>query len=787
MQDEQHEELPPSPSFETLDSLRQDNDNEAIQPPNAPSPILERRVASSDAFPPQLSSRHRCGEGSNAPSLLNLNRQLEDLSRDIQQLNARCRSDSMPNINKTPLRPQHLLPEKQLQLLKQRLPHLNSALSARGASTPSRTGRESSQRRQDALPTVSPSPPRSRCATSVTRPYQSKQETPCSSRVFPGRASERPIASPSSPSIAANMDSVTPAAVTEDPQADGKQCAIMRTRGGRIRVVVRKRPLPPDENSCDCVSMDPPNVKVAVRKQRVDLTEYADVNDFTFDDAFGEDKHNEHVFNSCCKELLETTLQGGSASCFAYGQTGSGKTHTMLGNSGERGLYILAAAAIFSSLEKDQEVYASLYEIYCNSLFDLLNNRSPVVVREDHNRRMQITGLTWHAVTSAEELQLLINSGADQRSTGSTTANERSSRSHAVLTIQVRDREDNRFCGTLNLVDLAGSERAADTATNDRQTRQEGAEINKSLLALKECIRALDEKKKHVPFRGSKLTEILRDSFIGNSRTVMIANISASSQNYEHTLNTLRYAFRVKGLSIVNFEPSRARNAPRPLKPIVPDVNPAQGVPLMSGVPSRTTPGRRRTASSNVTSHAAAGAAAPPAASHAKGYNSMVPVTTRRNVSSNNTPFNLRNNAGSPFRGGAQGNNVDSRADDEQVAEYVRRLTREKVMNILPQTKLNEAREQPSPKNDYSLQDESCSFSFNHELMKELEDRVVEEIKAELTKAIKDVLLKRDKTFLRLRREKALLMRANTELEKRMADCPHCKGQAIRPVQQQPN
>ncbi|SCU64743.1 Kinesin-13 4a, putative [Trypanosoma equiperdum] len=165
----------------------------------------------------------------------------------------------------------------------------------------------------------------------------------------------------------------------------------------------------------------------------------------------------------------------------------------------------------------------------------------------------------------------------------------------------------------------------------------------------------------------------------------------------------------------------------------------------------------------------------------------MVPVTTRRNVSSNNTPFNLRNNAGSPFRGGAQGNNVDSRADDEQVAEYVRRLTREKVMNILPQTKLNEAREQPSPKNDYSLQDESCSFSFNHELMKELEDRVVEEIKAELTKAIKDVLLKRDKTFLRLRREKALLMRANTELEKRMADCPHCKGQAIRPVQQQPN
>lgn len=102
--------------------------------------------------------------------------------------------------------------------------------------------------------------------------------------------------------------------------------------------------------------------------------------------------------------------------------------------------------------------------------------------------------------------------------------------------------------GKISFIDLAGSERGADTFDNNRQTRLEGAEINKSLLALKECIRALDSDARHVPFRGSKLTAVLRDSFVGETaRTVMIANISPTASCVEHTLNTLRYADRVKG------------------------------------------------------------------------------------------------------------------------------------------------------------------------------------------------------------------------------------------------
>lgn len=109
--------------------------------------------------------------------------------------------------------------------------------------------------------------------------------------------------------------------------------------------------------------------------------------------------------------------------------------------------------------------------------------------------------------------------------------------------------------GRLSFIDLAGSERGADTYDNDKRVRIEGAEINKSLLALKECIRALDGDARHVPFRGSKLTEVLRDSFIGEqARTIMIANVSPSSLSVEHTLNTLRYADRVKGAAPMHYK-----------------------------------------------------------------------------------------------------------------------------------------------------------------------------------------------------------------------------------------
>jgi len=141
------------------------------------------------------------------------------------------------------------------------------------------------------------------------------------------------------------------------------------------------------------------------------------------------------------------------------------------------------------------------------------------------------------------------------RTSGTTSANQNSSRSHAIFQMILRKRGHGKdgsmgsLHGKFSLIDLAGNERGADTMSSDRQTRLEGAEINKSLLALKECIRALGKKGAHLPFRASKLTQVLRYSFIsGNAKTCMIAMISPGLSCVEHTLNTLRYADRAKEL-----------------------------------------------------------------------------------------------------------------------------------------------------------------------------------------------------------------------------------------------
>jgi kinesin family member 2/24 len=175
------------------------------------------------------------------------------------------------------------------------------------------------------------------------------------------------------------------------------------------------------------------------------------------------------------------------------------------------GLYLMAAEDIIYLLKNQQEfqnyaLQASFYEIYCGKLYDLLNNRAMLHCREDHQQKVNIVGLTETIVDSVEGVMQVIGSGLQVRMSGQTGANADSSRSHAILQLTLRNRKDSKTVGKMSFIDLAGSERGADTVDNNKTTRGEGAEINKSLLALKECIRALDLEKKHTPFRGSKLT-----------------------------------------------------------------------------------------------------------------------------------------------------------------------------------------------------------------------------------------------------------------------------------------
>ena len=156
--------------------------------------------------------------------------------------------------------------------------------------------------------------------------------------------------------------------------------------------------------------------------------------------------------------------------------------------------------------------------------------------------------MTEKRIENVEMIMDTIHSGLKQRTSGQTGANAESSRSHAITTFSIK--AGGKSYSKMSFIDLAGSERGADVIDREKKTKIDGAEINKSLLALKECIRALDKAGKghHLPFRGSKLTQVLKDSFLGNSKTTMIANVSPALSCCEPTLNTLRYADRVKDL-----------------------------------------------------------------------------------------------------------------------------------------------------------------------------------------------------------------------------------------------
>ena len=366
-----------------------------------------------------------------------------------------------------------------------------------------------------------------------------------------------------------------------------------------------------ERNVCDA-DPDSKTLTVFEPKVKVDLTKYTETSEFVFDDVFGGYCSDDRVYDKTVSPLVRSVLCGGNATCFAYGQTGSGKTYTMAPLPTRAAKELLSGFSEFNRVfeegkkrEKNDdgskdttetsdndegdgqkiELWVSAYEIYGGKVYDLLASREKLRVLEDAKNQMQIVGLSEFLCENVSEVETLIERSALERCVGQTGANAESSRSHAVIQLWIKERsvpQKNRNgrqrsiyqrqqqhdlmmnshrhpqdqskrhhrkpLGKFSFIDLAGSERGADTTDTDRQTRAEGAEINKSLLALKECIRALDGGATHVPFRGSKLTEVLRDSFLGDSRTVMIACVSPAAGSCEHTLNTLRYADRVKEL-----------------------------------------------------------------------------------------------------------------------------------------------------------------------------------------------------------------------------------------------
>ncbi|CAF1231475.1 unnamed protein product [Adineta ricciae] len=319
-----------------------------------------------------------------------------------------------------------------------------------------------------------------------------------------------------------------------------------------IYVYARKRPLLLSEiDFYDTISVpDNKRIVIAENKANVDCTSLLKKTEFQFDQVFGSDASNKQVFESSVLPFLASNHRQ-NLTYICFGQTGSGKSHTIFGSRGTDGLLIHCTQFLLKEINLQNKLICSFYEIYNNQVYDLSNTSKRLYVREDGEHHVNIVGLTEIQLRNLDTLRSVISDGLSRRHHGKSAFNSNSSRSHAIFQLLLKNSYNQADYFRLIFIDLAGSERATDAQNNQRQTRREGAQINSSLLALKECIRSMDMTQTHAPFRQSKLTHILRDSLVGSkSRTCLMANVSPPDDCCQCSLNTLQYASRIRDLSI---------------------------------------------------------------------------------------------------------------------------------------------------------------------------------------------------------------------------------------------
>ncbi|ESQ46821.1 hypothetical protein EUTSA_v10027635mg [Eutrema salsugineum] len=314
---------------------------------------------------------------------------------------------------------------------------------------------------------------------------------------------------------------------------------------GNIRVYCRIRPFLEGQNKTETsIEYTGENGELVIAnplKQGKDTHRF-----FKFNKVFGPTSTQEEVFLDT-RPLIRSILDGYNVCIFAYGQTGSGKTYTMSGpstNSEEDwGVNYRALNDLFHLTQSSEntvmyEVGVQMVEIYNEQVRDLLSHDVP--------------DASMHCVKATEDVLELMNIGLTNRAVGATALNEKSSRSHSVLSVHVRGvdvKTDSTLRGSLHLVDLAGSERVdRSEVTGDRL--KEAQHINKSLSALGDVIFALAHKNPHVPYRNSKLTQVLQNSLGGQAKTLMFVQINPDEDSYAETVSTLKFAERVSGVEL---------------------------------------------------------------------------------------------------------------------------------------------------------------------------------------------------------------------------------------------
>lgn len=369
----------------------------------------------------------------------------------------------------------------------------------------------------------------------------------------------------------------------------------------RIRPLFEKDKIKPNSNNYYKKSADPSINPFTIVDNSIQVKDPSYINlniksdkNFNFDKIYDGDYGNLEIFSSGIKSIIENLMEGYNSTCLAYGITGSGKTHTIFGNiyndmsitsfneknkeniDLEKGLCYYSVDYLFQKIQdsknKEIKVKVSYLEIYNETVIDLLAHVSHIeyvkdtpkvkyqtnipnknlMIIEDSNKGIIVTDLNEFKICNTKDFETLITEGNRKRTMASTQLNQFSSRSHAIIIITLEQKEfitdikHNMLTSKFLLVDLAGSEKLAEKYS---KRSHEGANINKSLLSLGNCINILSDPSKKgsfIPYRDSKLTRLLKDSLGGNIMTVMIACISPSVFQIDETISTLKYAVKAK-------------------------------------------------------------------------------------------------------------------------------------------------------------------------------------------------------------------------------------------------
>ncbi|KAG4922323.1 hypothetical protein JHK86_051136 [Glycine max] len=339
---------------------------------------------------------------------------------------------------------------------------------------------------------------------------------------------------------------------------------------GRVRVAVRLRPrnaeeMMADADFADCVELQPELKRLKLRRNNWDSDTYE------FDEVLTEFASQKRVYEVVAKPVVESVLDGYNGTVMAYGQTGTGKTFT-LGRLGEvdasdRGIMVRSMEDIFADLSPDTDsVTVSYLQLYMETLQDLLNpaNDNIPIVEDPRSGDVSMPGATLVEITDQHSFLELLRVGEANRIAANTKLNTESSRSHAMLMVHIkRSVLENEDMSSQNgdashltkpskplvrksklvVVDLAGSERVHKSGSEGHML-EEAKSINLSLSSLGKCINALAENNAHVPFRDSKLTRMLRDSFGGTARTSLIVTIGPSPRHRGETSSTILFGQR---------------------------------------------------------------------------------------------------------------------------------------------------------------------------------------------------------------------------------------------------